>query len=208
METTIKYNIFEIDENLSMGENGFLYYKDFMEKNAYNRIILSTILNLHKKGYAEVDTNKKNIIEFIICFIIFFANYYILKSLNLLVPNVLLFVAIETIIILIYAIKNYINFMKIDILSNKAISTQQNLQSLANFLKDYSLIENRKSIEIHLWDIYLILSVLLNINKTITKELKFEISDNNKNKKKEKQFDFYENKYFYINDKNEKIYID
>lgn len=356
MESTIKYNRFEIDDNLSMGENGFLYYNDFMENNAYNRIILSSILNLHKKRYVEIETNEKNeliikiitgtqnlkiseyfiyeclkqidkdengtitlnefntsentifaknkknikeliyqealdddlidkekysmkrtyffrilsilcilapmaylykfvliilgvlllilidfkmskpkdelnklkeslinsdimkygsknelkkiIIEFIICFIIFFANYYILNYLNLLVPNTLLLIAIETIIILIYAIKNYIKFIKIDILSDKAISTQQNLQSLANFLKDYSLIENRKSIEIHLWDIYLILSVLLNINKTITKELKFEISDNHKNKEIEKQFDFYENKYFYINDKNEKVYLD
>ena len=356
MQSNIDYNRFEIDENLSMGENGFLYYNDFMEKNAYNRIILSTILNLHKKGYVEIDTNEKNelnikiitgtqnlkkseyfiyeclkhidkdenstitlnefntseniifaknkknikeliyqeamdddlidkekyrmkrryffrtlailcilapmaylyklvliilgilfiiqvdlkfsrpkdelnklkaslinsdimkygsknefkkiILEFIICSIIFFVNYFILNYLNLLVPDVLLFVALETIIILIYAIKNYIKFMKIDIISEKAISMKQNLQSLANFLKDYSLIENRKSIEIHLWDIYLILSVLLNINKTITKELKFEFSDKTKNKKIEKQFDFYENKYFYINDKNEKIYID
>lgn len=128
-----------------------------------------SLINSDIMKYGAKNELRKIIIEFIICFIIFFVNYYILKSLNLLVPDILLLVAIETIIILIYAIKNYINFMKIDILSNKAISTQQNLQSLANFLKDYSLIENRKSIEIHLWDIYLILSVLLNINKTITK---------------------------------------
>lgn len=60
MQSNIEYNRFEIDENLSMGENGFLYYNDFMEKNAYNRIILSTILTLHKKGYAEINTNEKN----------------------------------------------------------------------------------------------------------------------------------------------------
>ena len=65
-----------------------------------------------------------------------------------------------------------------------------------------------KSIEIHLWDNYLIISVLLDINKTIPKELNLSLSNKNRNIKTEIKFDYYENKYFYINDKNEKIYIE
>ncbi len=360
MENNITYNRFEINDNLSMGENGFSYYDDILERNAFNRIILSTILNLHKKKYLEVNTNEKNeliinilsnnetlkeseyfvyeclkhidkdengiitldefnasentifaknkknireliyqeamkdglinvekykmkrkyffktiasalisppimavflgiILEYIFILIpILYIAYYILKISDLnkikkslinsdimkysskkelknlgidFSPFIVIFILnyfflrysgriisdgnlsliiflVETLILLILPIKYYTKFMKTDIITEKAISLKQNLQNLANFLKEYSLMEDRKSIEIHLWDIYLILSVLLNINKTITQELKFEISNNHKNKEIEKQFDFYENKYFYINDKNEKVYLD
>ncbi len=49
MKNNSNYNRFDIDENYSMGENGLLYYEDILEKTVLNRIILSSILNLHKK---------------------------------------------------------------------------------------------------------------------------------------------------------------
>ena len=60
MKNDSNYNRFDIDENYSMGENGFLYYEDILENKALNKIILSTILNLHKKKYLEINTNEKN----------------------------------------------------------------------------------------------------------------------------------------------------
>ena len=54
------YNRFKIDNTLSMGENGFLYYNDIIKKNSFNRIIISSIFNLYKKNCIQVDTNKKN----------------------------------------------------------------------------------------------------------------------------------------------------
>ena len=357
MKNDKNYNRFEINENYSMGENGLLFYEDIMEKNAFNKIILSSILNLHKKKHLEINTNEKNeliikiissnkplkkselfiyeclkhidkdengtitlnefnaskntifsknkksikeliiqesmddelidkdkykmksrcffrtieilffllfsileymhinfsllllivvslfsaiensdklklkndlnrlkkslidsdiikygskdvfstiLIEIGVCIILFFANNYILHYIDYLVPSILI-LAIEAIILLFYAVKIYIKFMKTDIITDTANTQKQNLKGLANFLKDYSLIENRKSIEIHLWDTYLILSVLLDINKTIPKELKIELSNNNERKI---QFDYYENKYYYINNLNEKIYTE
>ena len=354
------YNRFDVDENYSMGENGFLYYEDILENKALNKIILSTILNLHKKKYLEINTNEKNeliikiisgtkslkkselfiyeclncidkdengtitlnefntsentifannkknikeliyqefmddgiidikkykmkkryffrtieilcflllsIFEFLdihlsflilliislfaamensnvlkpknvlnrlkqslvnsniikygsedifsilmievgVCIILFIANNLVLRYIDYLLPNIII-LAIEAVVILFFAIKNYVKFMKVDVFTDKANTQKQNLLGLANYLKNYSLIENRKSIEIHLWDNYLIISVLLDINKTIPKALNLSLSNKNRNIKTEIKFDYYENKYFYINDKNEKIYIE
>lgn len=349
------YNRFKIDNTLSMGENGFLYYNDIIKKESFNRIIISSIFNLYKKNCIQVDTNKKNELiikvlsikenlkksEYFIyeclkkidkdengtitlnefnvqenkvfaknkknikelifneaiedslieidkfnlkkeCFlktiiyilyilpIVFFpknyiiilvllmvlinetkkiipknelrklkdklidsntiknptnnkydilllivfgiiisiVNYLIFNKMYYLLANVLLILMAEALIFLFLIIRNYYKFIKINIFTNKAISIKQDLVGLSNFLKDYSLIENRKSIEINLWDNYLIFSVLFNINNTIPKELKIEFFDKSKNLKTEKQFDYYENKFFYINEKNEKIYLE
>ena len=53
-------NIDSIDKNLSMGENALIYYDDILEKKVLNRIIISNILKLHKKGYVELDKNSAN----------------------------------------------------------------------------------------------------------------------------------------------------
>ena len=55
-----KYNRNDIDENFSMGESALLYYDDILEKNVLNRIIISTILRLHKKGYVELNKTNEN----------------------------------------------------------------------------------------------------------------------------------------------------
>lgn len=358
-----KYNRDDIDEHLSMGENALLYYDNILEKNALNRIVISTILRLHKKGYAEVNkskenelvikikngtkklriseafifeclkvmdsdsdniltlnelrvsennviaTHKKNIkeliiqeaiadelinpkkfkkkrryffrtleiliillipillafinpiivmlliisiilfsflasshylgefisyskdslkklknkllhdemmkyssknerknimIEFILCIAIYCIHFYILRNLfTYTIWNVFI---VESFIFLIIAIVEYIKFLKMDVYTNKAILYREKLKGLEEYLKEYSLIENRKAIEVYLWEDYLAFSVLLGINNAISKEFSFNLSDNDKRGKI--QYDYYENRYFYINDKDEKIYVD
>ena len=359
----IKYNRDDIDEKLSMGENALLYYDNILEKNVLNRVIISTILELHKKGYVELNNTKENelvieikkgtkdlrisetfiyeclrfidadndsivtldefnayendvfarhkknikeliiqeamvdelidiekfkkkrkhffrtleilvilimsmlvefinpikaiilvitiivistlmgtnyldefityskdslkklknkllneeimkyssktkhkniMIEFVTWIIIYYIHFYFLEEIFTYIENIFI---IETLIILILAIVEYIKFHKVDIYTDKAILNRQKLKGLGEYLKEYSLIENRKAIEIYLWEDYLIFSVLLGINNNITNEMKLNL-DNNRRKKSEIQYDYYENRYFYMNDKDEKVYID
>ena len=58
MET--KYNINGIDKNLSMGEIAILYYNDILEKDVYNKVIISTILRLNSKKYVSIDNAENN----------------------------------------------------------------------------------------------------------------------------------------------------
>lgn len=60
--------------------------------------------------------------------------------------------------------------------------------------------------EIYLWEKYLAYATIFNINHNIIEILQINLEENTNNKK-DIQFDFYENKYFYIDDKNQKIYI-
>lgn len=108
---------------------------------------------------------------------------------------------------LIFAIVEYIKFNRANVYADKAILYKQKLERFGNYLKDYSLIKERNAIEVYLWEDYLTFSVLLGINRNITKEIKINLS-NDTEKKNEIKYDYYENKYFYINDKNEKIYVD
>ena len=357
-----KYNRDDIDENLSMGENGLLYYDNILEENALNRIVISTILRLHKKGYVKINKSKENelvinikngtkklraseafiyqclkiidsdsdtiltlnelrvsknnviathkknikeliiqeaivdelinpkkfkkkrgyffrtleilfillmpilltfinpfivillitaiillsflkssdylnefiryskdslkrfkskllqdeimkyssknervniIIEFTLCIAIYCIHLYILKNLFTYIENILI---VESLIFLIIAIVEYIKFLKMDICTDKAILNREKLKNSEEYLKEYSVIENRKAIEVYLWEDYLAFSVLLGINNVISEEFNLNLSDNDKRGKI--QYDYYENRYFYINDKDEKIYID
>ena len=350
MDNNVNYNRYEIDEKYSMGENGFLYYNNILKKKTYNNIILSSILNLHKKKYLKIEKNEKNTLEirilsntsplkkselfifeclkridknknglitlneltasnnlvfaknkknikeliydellddglidkekynikrnylfkafaalivspiiiiflfyFLFIFfipllfaaqltnddlrklknsltnsdimrytsknnfkniiknifpyiILFFVNFIYMYFLYRLIPDEnisIIIIQIESLLLFIIAIICFIKFIKTNFLTDKAIDLKNKLQELALFLKDYSLIVERQSLEIYLWDTYLILSVLLNINKVIPKEFKINLA-----KKREIFFDFYENKYYYINRKNEIVYID
>ncbi len=353
-----KYNRNDIDENFSMGESALLYYDDILEKNVLNRIIISTILRLHKKGYVELNktnenelvinikngtkklrisetfiyeclkimdsdgdgrltlnelrvsenniiaTHKKNIkeliiqeamadklidskkfkqkrkyffraleflaillipilwtfispvivillmvaitillflnmkginyskdllkalknklihdemmkysskderksiiIEFILCIVIYCVQLYVLGEIF---PYIMWnTIVAESVIFFIIAIAEYIKFTKAHVYTGTAIQYRDKLKRLEEYLKEYSLIENRKAIEVYLWEDYLAFSVLLGINKVIPKEFNLDLSDNDKRGKL--QYDYYENKYYYINDKDEKIYVD
>ena len=342
----IKYNK-EINENLSMGEYSLLYYEDILEKNVFNKLILSTILRLHKKKYVEldnnennqliiktkkgtaklkisetfiyeclkfIDTNKDNILtlnelnsiknnvfakyknnikelviqeaisddlidtekyknkrkhffralEILLIIIFSFLGAYGLISLMILLlfiynikftnyskdtisklKNELLKeelmkysskkeiqnIIIEFIVfIFIYyfisyflssifsgvlfmlvpiiglgiAILEFIKYNKSDLFTDKAILNKNNLKGLENYLKDYSLIKDKKALEIHLWEDYLALSVLLGINNNVTEEIRLNLTE--LKQKRTLQFDYYANKYFYINEKGEKVF--
>ena len=323
----IKYNRDDIDENLSMGENALLYYDDILEKKVMNRIIISTILRLHKKGYTEINNgqqneliikikdgtenlkisekfiyeilkfsdidddgivsldelnatdnkifakNKKNIKQLIIqeamsddliskekfkekrkyffrtleilmliiwyiinifldemgiamilsfvaslyvvnfikindelkklkkklindqimqyrseeetiniikeifiCIIIYYVNEAVIKQLYKITLYTMEILLIELIFALIFAVISYIKFAKTDVYADKAILDKQKLVGLEEYLTEYSLIQDRKAVEIYLWEDYLTFAVLLGINNNITSEIKLNLS--------------------------------
>ncbi len=100
----------------------------------------------------------------------------------------------------------YKKFKNIDIYTSKAKEEKERLKGLKNYLQDYSLIDKRKILEIYLWEKYLAYATIFNINHNIIEILQVNLEEKVKDKK-EIQFDFYENKYFYIDDRNQKVYI-
>ena len=100
---------------------------------------------------------------------------------------------IEIIITLIYAIIQYIKFRKIDIYTDKAILNKQKLKELSEFLKDNSLIQDRRALEIYIWEDYLTFSVLLGINNNIPDEIKINLS--NIEKKRGIYYNYYDNRF-------------
>lgn len=319
-----------IDSNLSMGEYSLLHYEDISEESIMNRIIVSTILQLHLKGFVEINENKekKLIIKIISgtiqlkpseCFIyeclksldidsnsvltldelnitstrvfarnknriremiiqealednlidikkyhqkhryffrsfriiilliltIVLSNAYILgllyvfliifsawiiptskkSSINIINDDILMYkysidlksilgdlflcflnmflvhnlinmiyiYYTEIIIALAISIITYIKFRKSDAFTDKALNAKQNLNGLEAFLREYSLIENKKSLDIYIWEDYLAFSVLLGINQNISNELKVNLSPVIKTR----YYDYYENRYKY-----------
>ena len=151
-----------------------------------NKLLDSEIMKYSSK------IERKNIaIEFFICIIIYYMNLCLIEEIS---EDKTIIICIEIIIALIIAIRYYIKFIKIDIYTNKAKLNKQKLKGLKNFLKDNSLIENRKAIEIYIWEDYLIFCVLLGINHNIPDEIKINLS--NIKEKRGKYYDYYENKYY------------
>lgn len=91
--------------------------------------------------------------------------------------------------------------------TKKAEEEKERLIGLKKYLEDYSLINKREILEIYLWEKYLAYATIFNINHNIIEILQVNLEEK-VNAKKEIQFDFYENKYFYIDDRKQKIYID
>lgn len=100
----------------------------------------------------------------------------------------------------------YKKFKNTDIYTQKAKEEKERLNALKKYLEDYSLINKREILEIYLWEKYLAYATIFNINHNIIEILQVNLEEKISDKK-EIQFDFYENKYFYIDDKNQKIYI-
>lgn len=80
------------------------------------------------------------------------------------------------------------------------------MNELKKYLENYSLINKREILEIYLWEQYLVYATIFNINRNINGILEVNL-DGEVNDKKDIQFDFYENKYFKIDSKNQKIYL-
>lgn len=133
-------------------------------------------------------------LELLICLCICFLNIHLLMQISLYSNTILVYCA-ELIISLIFVFISYDKFRKSDGISDKALQFKQNLNGLENFLKDYSLIENKKTIDIHIWEDYLAFSVLLGINETITDELKINLSSVPNTSTR--YYDYYENRYRY-----------
>lgn len=117
---------------------------------------------------------------------------------------------LECILILILCLYSFNKFKKVDIYTKKAKEEKDKLNGLENYLKDYSLINNKEILDIYLWERYLAYATIFNINHNVLETLKINLKENQtkeNEKAREIKFDFYENKYFYINDKNQKIYI-
>ncbi len=76
--------------------------------------------------------------------------------------------------ITIVSSKNYILFKTPEkiILSDELINEYQNLNGLKNFLLDYSCMEEKKYIEVHLWEKYLIFANLLGIADKVKEQFK------------------------------------
>lgn len=150
--------------------------------------------------YSSKMERRNIIIEFVICLIVYLIFYYLaIKTLSYIgiIPPLVLF---------IISIIEYTKFCRTDINTDKAELIKKQLKDLKEYLKEYSLIKDRKAIEVYLWEDYLIFSILLGVNNNVTREISLNLS--NDNIKRGIQYDDYENKYFYINDKNEKVYLD
>jgi len=118
---------------------------------------------------------------------------------------------LECILILILCLYSFNKFKKVNIYTKKANEEKDKLNGLENYLKDYSLINNKGILDIYLWERYLAYATIFNINHNVVETLKINLEENTtkENKKpREIKFDFYENKYFYIDDNNQKIYVE
>lgn len=188
---------------IALGRTGNLIKFTNYSKNSLKKL-KTKLLNDEIMQYSSKTENKKILTEFTLCISAYYMHLYLAREIFIYIGN--LFV-IELIIMLIFAIVEYIKFNRANVYTDKAILYKQKLERFGNYLKDYSLIKERNAIEVYLWEDYLTFSVLLGINRNITKEIKINLS-NDTEKKNEIKYDYYENKYFYINDKNEKIYVD
>lgn len=287
----------EINQKISMGEVGLIYYETILDKNIMSKIIISTILELHLKKYIKFEENKnkeiiikiinsgkelkeyekfilqclkdsdvekdgelkleeitrndniifsknKNEIKdliikdaikekyidenklelkqkyfqdyrlkmviaifIIILTIVGFVNISFLKYLSKYAKAIIFL--IELTITAITYMNSYKKFKQIDIYTEKAKKEKEKLKATKKYLEEYSLIENKKLLEIYLWEKYLAYATIFNINHDIIKTLKMNLTNDSINKKPKKiQLDFYENKYFYIDENNKKIYIE
>lgn len=171
------------------------FWKNYLKEK--NRLIEDEMMK-----YGTKEEYRGIITEFSILFILYYFHIYLLAKLFYYSGIIY---TIELIIALIISIIEFKKFKNINVFSDSAILNREKLYGLNNFLKDYSLINERKTEEIHLWEDYLSFSVLLGINTNITKELKFNLLVNNK--ETAIHFDYYENKYYYIDSNGSKVYI-
>lgn len=197
----------------------FLLYKQ--SKNIMNKInsnsqdILKKLKNKLSKEeilkYSSKFEYIAMIIEFVIVNVVYIVHFRIIGNLLYLYidseTRIMFGIQIiEILIFIVLAIIEDIKFIKANVYADKTISYRKKLEGLKEYLKDYSLIEKRKAIEVYLWEDYLAFSVLLGINNIVSKEFDFNLSD--AIKRNVLQYDNYENRYYYINEENAKIYVD
>lgn len=148
---------------------------------------------------------KKTLLEFFIIAFLAFCNFYLIGEIHRIVPYGVLILLIEILIITINALILYRKSNNINIFSNTANKEKENLKNLNNYLNDYSLIEEKDVIDIYLWEDYLLYATIFGISKNVTETLKVNLENNKE--KYDIKYDYYENKYFYINNLDRKIYL-
>lgn len=152
--------------------------------------------------YIDKNTEKeksKYLIDSIIAFLLAQGNVYLIN-------NRIEFEGLEMIAVFIFCIIMYIRYYRINIYENKAIEEKEKLKGIANYLKDYSMINEKDVLDIYLWEEYLVYASILGINEIIDERLQVNIKEEKKTTGM--QYDYYENRYFYIKENNEKIYFE
>ncbi|MBO5178943.1 MAG: DUF2207 domain-containing protein [Clostridia bacterium] len=133
----------------------------------------------------------KGTLTFLALIIAFFASTWLLEGIRLLfnlsegfleVMCVLIFGTPSLIIIAlilmypmavgVYCVSSYIQtfYVKNEYRTDKAEEINEKMEGLKNFLKDFSLLDEKQKKDIELWDKYLIYSVMFGQNKEILKE--------------------------------------
>lgn len=170
----IKYDFF----NLNMTEryiienirNGKVENADQLKNIIFEEGKKKGLFTSNKKWLGIFPKGMRNLFIFSsIYFIIvellvsFFNNEIILKDI---IPITAFLVYIY---VIFYAIKSKENLYS---RSNKADELNQKLEGLKNYIIEYSLLEDKTSEDITLWEDYLIYSVIFNQNENIIKEYK------------------------------------
>lgn len=166
-----------------------------------------------KRNKLELEeiTGTKNPILIVALSIININNPILKIAFNIDVYLPIIIILLEYIVILILYIYSFNKFKKVDIYTKKAKEEKEKLDGLANYLKDYSLINKKDFLDIYLWERYLAYATIFNINHNILENLKISLEEKStkeNEKAKEIKFDFYENKYFYIDENDKKIYVE
>ena len=174
----IRYDFFELNmperyiiENIRNGkvENVNQLKKIIFEEGKRKGLLIS---NKNWTGMSAKGIKKLMIFTIIYFFLIYpifeklmilFNNSFILKDV---IPITLI---LGYLYIIFYAIKSKENLYN---RSKLAEELNQKLEGLKNYIKEYSLLKNRESEEITLWEDYLIYSVIFNQNNDIIKEYK------------------------------------
>ena len=109
--------------------------------------------------------------KFVICIIMYFILSYLITKY---VGN---FRMLEIMITLICLIMENNIYNNTNVYTDKAMIIKEEIDCLKEYLEEYSLIKDRKALEIYLWEDYLSLSVLLGINENVINELNLNLSD-------------------------------
>lgn len=182
-------------------------YKKILKNKTLIKIKDKLILQDKKMDLYQKDNKRerKPLLEFLVIAFLAFCNFYLIGEIHRILPYGGLIFLIEILIITINALILYRKSYNINIFSNIADKEKENLKNLNNYLNDYSLIAEKDVIDIYIWEDYLLYATIFGISKNVTETLKINLENNKE--KYDIKYDYYENKYFYINNLDRKIYL-
>lgn len=139
--------------------------------NAMEELINKKVID--KEKAIEIEMYKTKFIKLLLMFPSFIAIACILittvfyKAEN----NIIMF-GIIFILLIIYLIEIAIIIQKSSILTDKGKVERARIKGLSKYLNDYSLIEDRKTIEKVLWEEFLVYAIIFGISKKVIDEFK------------------------------------